>query len=186
MDSKPRLISAVGLGPIDPVAEPDAYRRQLLGLLGDDDPAEVQSKTPATLARLVVDAGPDIRSRPAAGEWSVLGCIAHMLDAEIVMSARYRWILAQDRPTLIGYDQDLWAERVHRDDDSWTMLDLLAALRSANLRLWRSTGVADRRRAGLHEERGDESLDLSFRMIAGHDRLHTAQADETLRVVRGG
>jgi hypothetical protein len=186
IDSKPRLLAAAATDAINPVAEPDAYRRQLLGLLGDDDPAEVQSKTPATLARLAVDAGPDIRSRPAAGEWSVLACIAHVLDAEIVMSARYRWILAQERPKLIGYDQDLWVERLHRDDDSSTMLDLLAALRSANLRLWRSTGVADRRRAGLHEERGDENLDLSFRMIAGHDRLHTAQAEEALRVVRGG
>jgi DinB family protein len=185
MDSKRRLISATELGPIDPVAEPEAYRRQLLGLLGDDDPAEVQSKTPATLARLVVDAGGDILSRPAAGEWSVLGCISHVLDAEIVMSARYRWILAQDRPTLVGYDQDLWAERLHRDEDSSTMLDLLASLRSANLRLWRSTGVADRRRAGVHEERGDETLDTMFRMIAGHDRLHTAQAEEALRIVRG-
>jgi DinB family protein len=186
MDSKPRVISVVELGQIDPVAEPAAYQRQLLGLLGDDDPAEVQSKTPATLARLAVEAGRDIRSRPAAGEWSVLGCIAHMLDAEIVMSARYRWILAQDRPRLIGYDQDLWAERLHRDDESSTMLDLLAALRSGNLRLWRSTGAADRRRVGVHEERGDESLDLSFRMLAGHDRLHTAQAEEALRIVRGG
>jgi hypothetical protein len=184
MDSKPRLISPVELGPIDPVARPDAYRRQLLGLLGNDDPAEVQTKTPAMLARLAIEAGADIQSKPAAGEWSVLGCIAHVLDAEIVMSARYRWILAHDRPTLIGYDQELWVERLHRHEDSSTMLDLLAALRSANLRLWRSTGVSDRRRAGAHEERGDESLDLSFRMIAGHDRLHTAQAEEALRVVR--
>jgi DinB superfamily len=185
MDSKPRLISAVDLSPIDPVAEPDAYRRQLLGLLGDDDPAEVQSKSPATLARLAVDAGGDILSRPAAGEWSVLGCIAHVLDAEIVMSARYRWILAEDRPTLIGYDQELWVERLHRDDQSSTMLDLLASLRSANLRLWRSAGSADRARVGVHGERGEESFDLMFRMIAGHDRLHTAQAVEALRVVRG-
>jgi hypothetical protein len=186
MESKPHLVSAVDLGPIDPVSQPDAYRRQLLGLLGDDDPAEVQSKTPATLARLAVDAGADILSRPAAGEWSVLGCISHVLDAEIVMSARYRWILAQDRPTLIGYDQDLWAERLHRDEDSSTMLDLLASLRAGNLRLWRSTAVAERNRVGVHAERGDESLDIMFRMIAGHDRLHTAQAEEALRIVRGG
>ena len=29
-------------------------------------------------------------------EWSVLECLGHALDAEIVSSARYRWILAHD------------------------------------------------------------------------------------------
>ncbi len=169
---------------VDPVAEPDAYRRQLLGLLGDDDPGEVQIRTPAVLARLVVDAGPDIRSKPAAGEWSVLSCLAHVVDAEMVMTARYRWILAEQAPALIGYDQDLWAERLHRDDDASSLLDVFSALRAANLRLWRSTGASERRRVGVHAERGEESFEMSFRMIAGHDRLHAAQAEEALRIIR--
>jgi hypothetical protein len=33
--------------------------------------------------------------------------LSHILDAEIVSAGRYRWILAQEEPTLIGYDQDL-------------------------------------------------------------------------------
>jgi hypothetical protein len=86
---------------VDPVADPEGYRRQLLGLLGEDDPAEVQGRTPAVLARLAVDAGADIRSKPAAGEWSVLSCLAHVVDAEMVMTARYRWILAERRPARI-------------------------------------------------------------------------------------
>jgi hypothetical protein len=170
---------------VDPVADPEAYRRQLLGLLGDDDPDEVQTRTPAVLARLAVDAGTDIRSKPAAGEWSVLSCLAHVVDAEMVMTARYRWILAEHRPALIGYDQDLWVERLHRDDDSSTLLDVFSALRAANLRLWRSTGGSERRRVGVHAERGEESFELAFRMLAGHDRLHAAQAEESLRIIRG-
>lgn len=170
---------------VDPVDDPEAYRRQLLSLLGNDDPAEVQTRTPAILARLAIDAGPDIRSKPGAGEWSVLACLAHVVDAEMVMAARYRWILAEQRPALIGYDQDLWAERVHRDDDASSLLDIFSALRAANLRLWRSTGSSERNRVGMHAERGEESLDLSFRMLAGHDRLHVMQAEASLRVVRG-
>jgi hypothetical protein len=38
----------------------------------------------------------------------------------------------------------------------------------------------------MHEERGPESFDLLFRMIAGHDRFHLAQARRALEAVSGG
>ena len=49
---------------IDPVAEPSAYQRMLLELLGDDDPAEVQALTPGVLRELVQDARDALRIRP--------------------------------------------------------------------------------------------------------------------------
>ena len=35
----------------------------------------------------------------------------------------------------------------------------------------------------MHAERGPESFDLSFRLIAGHDRFHVAQAGRALNAV---
>ncbi|MFN8233078.1 MAG: DinB family protein [Actinomycetota bacterium] len=121
---------------------------------------------------------------PEPGEWSVLECVGHIVDAEIVMSARYRWVLAHDEPTLIGYDQDLWVKRLHQDDDLEQLLDLFDALRLANVTLWARTPKELRSRVGMHQERGAESYDLAFRMIAGHDRFHLAQAERALAAVR--
>ncbi|TME51120.1 MAG: hypothetical protein E6I60_10865 [Chloroflexi bacterium] len=53
----------------DPVTEGRAYQRQLLTLLGNDDPATVQQSTEAALRSVLKDAGSDLRRRPAAGEW---------------------------------------------------------------------------------------------------------------------
>ncbi|HET7678404.1 MAG TPA: DinB family protein [Candidatus Limnocylindrales bacterium] len=171
----------------DPVAEPQAYQRLLLSLVADDDPAEVQAATPAEVRRLLESAGPDLRRRPAPGEWSVLECVGHIVDAEVVSAGRYRWILAHDEPPLIGYDQDRWVERLrHQDDEPTALLALFEPLRAANLALWRSTDTAERARVGRHAERGPESLELSFRLIAGHDRFHLRQAWQTLEMVRGG
>jgi hypothetical protein len=36
----------------------------------------------------------------------------------------------------------------------------------------------------MHAERGPESYDLMFRMLAGHDRFHLNQMRETLRQLR--
>ncbi|MGH2767330.1 MAG: hypothetical protein ACRDKA_15730 [Actinomycetota bacterium] len=89
------MTSSLGLRYADEAAE---YQRFILGKLGDDDPAEVQVGTPSALRELFREAGDRLRTRPAPSEWSVLEVAGHMLDAEVVASARYRWILAEDEP----------------------------------------------------------------------------------------
>jgi hypothetical protein len=169
----------------DPVNAALAYQQSLLAALGDDDPAEVQSVGPSNARALVAESGSHLRIRPAPREWSVLLCLAHIADAELVMAGRYRWVLAHDQPELIGYDQDLWVDNLHGDDDDVeVLLAQFSALRTGNVALWRGASVADRARVGRHRERGPESFDLMFRMLAGHDRVHLAQARRALEAVR--
>lgn len=171
--------------PPDPISQAAAYQQMLLAALGADDPAEVQSHGPADARALVTHGGTNLRTRPAPREWSVLLCLAHLADAELVMSGRYRWVLAHDRPELIGYDQDLWVDNLHGDDeDPEALLGQYAALRMGNVALWRGSSATDRARVGLHKERGPESFELMFRMIAGHDRVHLDQARRALAAVR--
>lgn len=182
--SEPRRYERTMTSP-DPVSDAAAYQRLLLGLLGDADPATVQAGTPEALHTLVEEAGTDLRTRPAAAEWSVVELIGHITDAELVSSGRYRWILAHDTPAIPGYDQDRWTERLrHGEADAGSLVALFDALRAANLDLWRRTPVGERSRYGVHAERGPESYELTFRLIAGHDRFHLAQARRTLEQVR--
>jgi DinB superfamily len=171
----------------DPVLQATAYQRSLLDALGEDDPAAAQESTPARVRRLIADAGQDLRTKPETREWSVLECIGHLVDAEIVMSGRYRWVIAHDEPELLPYDQDLWADTLaHNGDDPGELLALFEALRRANLALWRASTPEQRARVGLHRERGRESYDLMFRMLGGHDRVHLDQADRALAAARAG
>jgi hypothetical protein len=165
----------------DPVTEAAAYQQHLLGLLGDDDPAEVQAATPAALEGAVAEAGDRLRERPEPEEWSVLECAGHIADAELVVSGRLRWIVAHDEPPLIGYDQDLWVERLrHNEDDREQLLRTFEAMRAANLAIWARSTAAERARVGHHAERGPESFDLTFRLLAGHDRFHLGQIRRAL------
>jgi hypothetical protein len=170
----------------DPVDKVEAYRQSLLDALGADDPAEAQARTPVTLRALVRDAGPALRVRPEPGEWSALECIGHIVDGELVVAGRYRWILAHDEPPILGYDQALWVDRLrHQDDDVDHLLGLFEALRASNLELWSRLSAAERVRVGLHTERGPESIELTFRLAAGHDRVHLGQARRALEAARG-
>jgi len=170
----------------DPVTQAAAYQKSLLDALGDDDPAAAMTETPAILRGLFEEAGDDLRTRPEAGEWSVLQVAGHIADAELVVAGRLRWILAHDRPDILPYDQDLWVDALHQDDDPGTLLADFESLRRANLDLWRRTPVAERSRVGIHRERGPESFELTFRLLAGHDRVHVAQARRALDAVRAG
>jgi hypothetical protein len=170
----------------DPVAEAAEYQRFLLAMLGDDDPADVQAATPEALRAIFRDAGDRLRARLVPGEWSALETTGHMLDAEVIASARYRWILSEDQPRLVGYDQELWMERLrHPEEDPEELLATFEALRAANLSLWARATDEDRSRLGNHEERGPESYELTFRLIAGHDRNHLAQARDALGGLAG-
>lgn len=170
----------------DPIQSPDGYRTMLLGYLGDDDPATVQAATVARLRELVAEAGGDLRTRPERTEWSVIECIGHLTDSEVVTSARVRWVLAEDEPQIIGYDQDLWVDGLrHASDDPEALIALFDALRSANLALLSTRSTADLERFGRHTERGPESYGLMIRLTAGHDRFHVAQAERALAAVRG-
>jgi hypothetical protein len=100
------------------------------------------------------------------------------------MAGRYRWVLAHDRPELIGYDQDLWADRLHTPmENAAELVAFWQALREANLALWARTSDADKERYGIHRERGPESYRLTFTLIAGHDRFHLAQAERALEAL---
>jgi len=169
----------------DPVSAPEAYRQSLLAALGDDDPALVQAATPGLLRDLVADAGDALAVPPEPGEWSVAGCLAHLVDGELIISARSRWILAEDQPDIVGYDQALWVSRLDQERESAELLlAVFEALRRWNLELWARTPIEDRSRIGLHRERGPESYELTFRLAAGHDRVHVDQARRALEAAR--
>jgi hypothetical protein len=160
-------------------AEIATYTTGLLGLLGDKDPVAVLAETTSALQRFLDTVPAPIVVRPeASGKWSVRDVVQHLADSELVGGFRLRMVLAHDRPSLTGYDQDRWASHLrYCDVDVRDAFEQFAAIRRANLRLWRRLTPADVARVGIHGERGEESLERMRQLYAGHDLLHLAQID---------
>ena len=59
----------------DPVTEAAAYQRHLVGLVGDDDPADAQATAADAWRELIREAGARVAERPEPDEWSVLECL---------------------------------------------------------------------------------------------------------------
>lgn len=156
-----------------------AYVEAVFGLLGDRDPLAVLRGTPDALRRAIDGLPADrLRQPERPGKWSINEVLQHLADSEVVWSWRMRVILAQDRPSLTGYDQDLWSARLHYSErDPGEALDLFSLLRRVNLGLLERTTPADLDRVGVHVERGEESLGHLRRLYAGHDLLHVRQIE---------
>jgi hypothetical protein len=157
--------------------DPQSYTQAVLALLGTQDPMVVLRATPERLRRAVAGRTPDELRRPERpGKWSAVEVVQHLADSDLVWAYRIRLILADDRPTITGYDQDRWAAALaYRAADMSHALEQFEALRRANLRLLAGLPPAALARVGMHSERGEERLDHITKLYAGHDLAHLRQ-----------
>ena len=164
-------------GAVDATTAAPAYTRALLDLLGNQNPLEVLSVQGSEIARLTRGLTTEELRRPeASGKWSVLQVLDHLTDAEMVSGARLRYILAEDNPSIVGYDQDRWAAHLrYGTADLESLLSELAAFRSRTLRLLRDLTPAELERVGQHTERGPESVGHMMKLMAAHDLVHRRQ-----------
>jgi hypothetical protein len=161
------------------------YGAAVLELVGDRNPIDVLRDTPGAAARAVATLTPQqLKTFEAPGKWSVAMVLRHLADTDVVWGWRMRLILAQDRPAITGFDQDLWAERLdYANADPNESLETFAILRRDNLRLIERATPEDLKRVGVHAERGEESAGLMVRLYAGHDLLHLNQIDRITRAI---
>ncbi len=162
-----------------------AYTKAVLDLIGDRDPIGVLRETPSRLPRAIDGLSPEqLRHPEKPGKWSIAQVLQHLADSDVVWAWRMRLILAQDRPTITGYDQDAWAERLHYGDSNPSdAIELFTVLRRSNIRMLERATPEQLTRVGIHAERGPESLEHLRRMYAGHDLLHLAQIDRIRQAV---
>ena len=169
----------------DSAADRANYAAAVLGLLGSRQPVEVLRATPGLVARAVAALTPEqLKTPELPGKWSVAQVLRHLADTDVVWGWRMRLILAQDRPEITGFDQDLWADRLdYANADANESLEVFAVLRRDNLRLIDRATPADLERVGVHAERGEESAGYLVRLYAGHDLMHLAQIDRITKSV---
>jgi hypothetical protein len=155
------------------------YTSRILGFAEGKDAIAVLKATPGRLREIVRKTPAAVlRRQPAPGRWSPVEIIAHLADAEIVVSYRYRTVLAHDGAPIQAFDQDEWAANLaYESADAVESVDLFEATRVANLRLLDRVDRRLHENYGMHSERGRETITHMIRLYAGHDLNHLAQIE---------
>lgn len=163
----------------DPGVDPDAYRAELVAIVGNRDPLDVIAKTPTRVRELIEDRTPEqLDRRPREGEWSVTEIIGHLLDDEIVNSFRLRLTLTSDQTVYPGTDPERRAVLPKPPVDQ--LLTIWEGLHNFHLWLLRSIPRSEWDRIGVHAEQGPESIEIQVLKNAGHDLAHLNQIERCL------
>jgi hypothetical protein len=118
------------------------------------------------------------------GGWTARQVVHHLADSEMTSAIRLRRLLAEDAPTIAGYDEAEFARRLHYDTRPIdASLDAMDAARRSSLDLLHHLREDEWPRAGTHTESGSYSVETWLRIYAAHASDH---ADQIRRAVGRG
>ena len=140
----------------------------------------ILATTPDRWTALTAAADADLLTRPPApGEWSALQCLQHLVDIEeAVFQSRVDAIIAGR--AFATFDPDADGSAPVAAGDAPELAARFAAARSRGLDRVSRVTADQLGLVGQHQELGPVTLAQLLNQWAGHDLMHTVQAERAL------
>lgn len=130
----------------------------------------------AAVAEALLKISPEEQEgKPGPGRWSVREIVHHLADSEMTAAVRLRLLIAQDRPTIQGYDQDEFARRLYYDRPYEASLELFRVARQSTAEILERLTPAEWVREGTHTEAGPYGVESWLKTYAEHAHKHARQ-----------
>jgi uncharacterized damage-inducible protein DinB len=111
----------------------------------------------------------DLTCFPVPGKWSIQQVVLHLMDSDLIACDRMKRTIAEDKPTLIGYDESKFVANLAYDKqsaaDAVTIFDLN---RKQFTKVLRTLPAAAWDRVGMHNERGPTTLGKQLEYYVKH------------------
>jgi uncharacterized damage-inducible protein DinB len=129
---------------------------------------------PAILRKAVAGMNREqVHARPVAGKWSTLEVVCHLADFDPIYADRMKRIIAEDKPQIIGADENTFAKALAYDQrDLEEELTIIEKTRSQLARILRTLPSEVLQRVGTHSERGTMTLEQFLTTMIGHIPHH--------------
>jgi uncharacterized damage-inducible protein DinB len=112
-------------------------------------------------------------ARPVAGKWSTLEVVCHLADFDPILADRIKRVIAEDKPTLIGADENRFAATLnYHGRDLEEELTIIERTRSQLARILRTLPDEALQRVGVHNERGPRTLEQLLTTASNHIPHH--------------
>jgi len=129
----------------------------------------------AALAKVPREA---LQFKPGPDRWSAHEIVVHCADSETNAHMRLRYLLAEDDPLIVGYDQDRWAKRFdYHKHPIDAALATVKAVRANTVPLLERATEQDWRRKGRHTESGPYGAEDWLAVYAEHLEKHSRQIE---------
>ena len=118
-------------------------------------------------------------AKPIAGKWSTRQVVCHIADYEPIYADRIKRVLAEDKPTILGGDPDVFAANLkYESRDVETELQMIDAVRKHLVTILRTLKPDDWQRTGTHTTDGALSLETLLTRITNHIPHHIRFIEE--------
>src|SRR5688500_17554677 len=111
----------------------------------------------------------ELEAREAPGARNPREIVHHLADSEMTSAIRLRLLIAQDSPTIIGYDQEAFVANLFSDRPIAPSLAAFSAARDSTAPILRRLSDEQWQRAGTHSESGPYAVVDWLRIYAAHE-----------------
>jgi hypothetical protein len=124
--------------------------------------------------------------RPAEGKWSVYEIVCHCADSETNAAMRIRFLVAEEKPVIVGYDQARWAQVLDYHNQARIELALAAVdvMRAHTVNLVRHLPESAWSIVATHTESGAYGTEDWLQTYAEHLEKHSRQIERNLAAWR--
>jgi hypothetical protein len=108
---------------------------------------------------------------PAAnvGRWSIQQVVIHCMDSDLVSIDRLKRMIAEDNPTLVGYDENKFAANLfYNEQPAEDAVKVVELARKTFAKVLRKLPAAAFDRVGTHSERGKLTVGGYLKAAADH------------------
>jgi hypothetical protein len=118
----------------------------------------------------------ELDARPGPEEWTAREVVHHMADSEMTSAIRLRRLIAEDAPTIQGYDQEEFAQRLfYGERPIEASVEAVDAARRTTAEILDRLDEGQWARAGTHTESGPYDVEAWLDIYAAHAHDHADQ-----------
>jgi len=107
------------------------------------------------------------------GRWSIQQIVIHLMDSDLIGTNRMKSIIAEDHPTILGYDENKFAASLFYEvQNAESAIGLLDLNRKQFAKVLRKLPDSTFERTGMHSERGSITLGQCLQQRVEHIDHH--------------
>jgi hypothetical protein len=115
----------------------------------------------------------DFTAPPVPNSWSIAQIVIHLMDSDLIASDRMKRIIAEENPTLIGFDESAFAAKLsYEKQDPFIAAQIFRLNRELTAVALRNLPPDAFHRVGTHNERGRLTLEKLLDAYIHHLHHH--------------
>ncbi len=111
----------------------------------------------------------DFLALPVPNTWSIGQIVIHLMDSDLIASDRMKRIIAEDNPTIIGFDETAFSQKLYAEKQNpFLAAEIFAGNRKLTAVILRNLPESAYNRFGTHNQRGRVTLGELVTMYVHH------------------